>query len=209
MRTRTLSVFVPVLALGVLGACSRKTEAPAGATSENPSVATSTAAPGQQQQAERAQYPDNGRWSRDEGGTRAAAPAPRERTQQAEERTTRRELPRAGRTSLPAGTILKVRITTPVSTQDAHTGDLVTGELASSVEVNGRDVLPAGTRGTGQVIAATTSGRMSRPASIEFALTSLVLRNGEDVPIETSHFTRIGKGHTERNAGLIAGGAAV
>ena len=114
-----------------------------------------------------------------------------------------------GVVTVPAGTPIRTVLKTTVGTATARTGDVIVTELAEPLTVKGRVVAPAGSRVEGRVIAATTSGRLARPATLEFKMTELTPTGGRPVKITTTHYFRKGQSHTKRDAEYIAGGAAV
>lgn len=110
---------------------------------------------------------------------------------------------------VPTGTILRVAFDEPISTATAKAGDTVRGRLLDDVLTeDGRVAAASGSRVVGKIEHAVDSGKLARPAELRFRLTELETRNGM-VPISTSAYDRVGKTHTKRNVGYIAGGAAV
>ncbi len=110
---------------------------------------------------------------------------------------------------IPAGSPLAVTLTRPVSSATAQDGDRIEATLGRPLVVDGKTVVPAGSRVEGRVVHAVSSGRLARTASLELELTSLTTPGGETVSLRTSRLTRQGKEHAPRNAGIIGGGAAV
>src|SRR5690349_10820299 len=72
-------------------------------------------------------------------------------------------LPALGATAaaLAPGAKLQVRITDRVSSDTAKPGDIFRGTLAQPVVVNGKTVFEKGTDVKGQVLQATSSGRLN------------------------------------------------
>ena len=66
----------------------------------------------------------------------------------------------------------------------------------------------SGSRVVGTVEHVVDSGKLARPAELRFRLTEIETRGGM-TPVRTSAYDRVGKTHTKRNVGYIAGGAAV
>jgi hypothetical protein len=110
---------------------------------------------------------------------------------------------------VPTGTILRVSFQQPISTATAKVGDTVSGQLLDDVLAeDGTVVASSGSRVTGKVEHVVDSGRLARPAELRFRLTDIETRWGTR-PVSTSAYERVGKTHTKRNVGYIAGGAAV
>lgn len=103
---------------------------------------------------------------------------------------------------LPAGTTLEVRLASQIHSGEANNGDRFDGTLAQPVTAQGR-TMARGTRVTGRVIEAVSSGRLKRPASL-----TLELVEAGGVAVRTNPITLDGKSHAGRNAALIGGGAA-
>ncbi len=115
----------------------------------------------------------------------------------------------AARAEVPAGTILRVSFNETISTATAKVGDTVSGEVLDDILAeDGTVAAPSGSRAAGKIEHVVDSGKLARPAELRFRLTDLETRNGT-VPISTSAYERVGKTHTKRNVGYIAGGAAV
>jgi hypothetical protein len=68
--------------------------------------------------------------------------------------------------TLPAGSVLVVRLDSPVGSASSRQGDPVTATLTEAVTVDGADVLPRGSLVTGDVASVRTAGRVRGRASI-------------------------------------------
>jgi hypothetical protein len=110
--------------------------------------------------------------------------------------------------TVPAGTILEVRLVDALDSGTAESGAGFEGTLASPIVVNGMEVAAVGSSVTGQVTNAVSSGRLSKPAELSLTLTSLTPRGGREVAITTSSWSMKGESHKKRNAEMIGGGAA-
>ena len=110
---------------------------------------------------------------------------------------------------VPEGTILRVAFNEPISTATAKEGDTVTGRLLDDIlDTQGRVAIASGSRVVGMIEHAVDSGKLARPAELRMRLSEVETRRGM-VPVRTSVYDRVGKTHTKRNVGYIAGGAAV
>ena len=110
---------------------------------------------------------------------------------------------------LMPGTRISVALRQTVATATAKAGDHIEGELARDITMNGRTVVPRGSKVEGRVVAATPSGTLTQPAALDFTMTELTPPGGPPIPIVTSHYSRKGETHTKHEAEYIAGGAAV
>ena len=113
----------------------------------------------------------------------------------------------AGAETIPAGTHLTVRIGQSLSSATAKAGEKFEGTLAHDAVVNGKTVAKAGSRVSGTVTNAKSSGRLHAPGQLGLRLTSIDV-DGKAVPIHTTAVSRTGKSHTKSNATKIGGGAA-
>ena len=120
----------------------------------------------------------------------AAAPAPEPRSSEALE-------------SLPAGTVITVKLTNSVGSKLSQSGDRFTAKVAEPVEVNGKVAIPAGASAEGVVSEAAPLGRFKGGA-----LLRLRLESAGGFPVQAS-LTRSEKGKGKRSAELIGGGAGL
>ena len=109
--------------------------------------------------------------------------------------------------TIPAGTLVHVRITDDLSSETAHPGDTFRGVLENAIEINGKTTYPRGSAVTGRVRAVVTSGRLSRPGVLELELTR-VESGGKSATLTTETWRLKGKSHTKSNVTKIGGGAA-
>lgn len=125
------------------------------------------------------------------------------------ERSAPEQPARATSRVVPEGTILRVAFDEPISTATAKEGDTVRGRLLDDIlDTQGRVAIASGSRVVGMIEHAVDSGRLARPAELRMRLSEVETRRGM-VPVRTSVYDRVGKTHTKRNVGYIAGGAAV
>jgi hypothetical protein len=116
---------------------------------------------------------------------------------------------RVERVTVPAGTTLAVRLSNTIDTARASSGEAFDGTLAEPLVVRGIDVAPVGSRVTGRVINAVSSGRLNRPAELSLVLNSLTPEGGRPVELSTSAWTEKGQSHKKRDIEMIGGGAGV
>jgi len=108
---------------------------------------------------------------------------------------------------VPSGTVLTVTIDQSVSTKDNQAGDRFLASLAEPVTVDGRTLLPAGTRASGTITLADSAGRVKGGAALALTLDSITL-HGKKYSVETNSFEEAGKGRGKRTAIGAGGGAA-
>jgi hypothetical protein len=109
---------------------------------------------------------------------------------------------------IPAGTALRVRLDTGVSTRRNQPGDEFTATLSRPIMVEGQIAVPAGARLRGHLTQSAASGRLEGRAVLALTLDSLRVE-GREYPLRTSQVERMGAPHKKRNAFLIGGGAGL
>ncbi len=86
---------------------------------------------------------------------------------------------------IPAGTVLDVKLTQPLSSKTAQPGDPFTATLADPIVAHGKTVIPAGANVTGKVVDAKSKGKIKGEARLELAATSISV-HGKTYPIQAS-----------------------
>ncbi len=113
--------------------------------------------------------------------------------------------------TIPVGTTLPLALTSAVASDTSAVEDAVTAELTRPIAIDGREVLPAGTRVTGAVSQVDGSGRVKGRAMIAFRFTSL--RTGDtQYDVQTaasSHLAPATKKEDATKVGIGAGAGAV
>ena len=110
--------------------------------------------------------------------------------------------------SIPAGTILDVRLGETLDTKRNRPGDRFTATLTRPIVLDGRTVIPRGTPCTGHLTESKASGRFKGRALMSLSLDSFEL-NGRHHAIKTTHVGRESGGHKKRNWAFIGGGSGV
>src|SRR3984885_10342794 len=115
--------------------------------------------------------------------------------------------------TIPAGTVLSVRINEFLSSDKNQVGDRVTATLQQPVVVNGYVVARRGQMLVGQVEAAQKAGRVTGTSQLGIELTDMTIADGQSRPILTELWK--GSGGTSHGAdaatigGTTALGAAI
>lgn len=113
--------------------------------------------------------------------------------------------------TIPAGTTLTIRLSTPVASDTSKVEDRVTGTLAKAIVAEGTTAVPAGAELSGTVLEANESGRVKGRASLTLAFDRLDV-DGERHGIRTSRIVREAapnKGSDIKKGGLGAGVGAI
>jgi len=110
--------------------------------------------------------------------------------------------------TVPAGTPIKIRTETELSTKSAKTGDPFSATLSAPIVIDGKTVADRGARVNGVVVESDDGGRVKGVATISVRLTSL--RVGDrNVPIQTRVFAREAKATKKKDAVKVGIGAGI
>jgi hypothetical protein len=91
--------------------------------------------------------------------------------------------PAAGSVTLPAGTVISVRVADEIRSDRDHPGDVFVGSVDPSVMVDNHVVIPRGTEAHIQMVDAKKGGHFHGKAEVELELETLVL-NGEGAQVD-------------------------
>jgi hypothetical protein len=108
--------------------------------------------------------------------------------------------------TVPAGTPVRVRLTSAISTERNRPGERFEATLETPLETGGRVLAPRGTRVHGVIREARPSGRLKGRAVLMLALDGMDV-NGRQVRMETAPQVRTSAKHKRRNMTLMGGGA--
>ncbi len=149
-------------------AASPSTTKPAAAAAGTSSAA-STPAPNQEV------APNNGPIYPDEKGP---LPVPAAKAVARSERPTPADL--------PAGTAIRMKLQTPLSSRDSHEGDAFSGRVTEPVVINGKTVIPVGASITGRLLRVSDPRRIAGTGSLRLLPESVMLPNGQSYAINAS-----------------------
>jgi hypothetical protein len=113
------------------------------------------------------------------------------------------------KSTVTAGTKLRVALLEAVSSDKSRAGDQFLASLTEPVVVDGKTVLPKGTKVRGRVVAAKGSGRVKGRASLQLMLTQIVRDEDKAINISTKPHVAIAESTKKRDAGIIGGGAGI
>lgn len=111
-----------------------------------------------------------------------------------------------GGLTVPAGTVLTVRLGQALGSKTSSSGEIFAASLAEPVSVDGKVVIPAGATASGTVTEAKAAGRFKGGAVLGVALKTIVV-NGHTYRIQTIPVDRTSKGKGKRTAAMVGGGA--
>lgn len=108
---------------------------------------------------------------------------------------------------LPPGSDILLRVNDQLTTRTHRMGDNFSLTVVSDVSVDGHVVIPAGTRGVGQVTWRSGRGGFGKSGKMEVTLRYVEL-GGRRIPIEGFH-RQEGEGRTAATVGAIAGAGVI
>jgi len=107
---------------------------------------------------------------------------------------------------VPAGEVVMIELAEPISTKTQKTGDTFAIRLAEPVVMRGQIVLPAGTKGVGEVVEAAKPAMGGKSAKLVLAARSLTAPNGAELPLKALQLSGAGKGHATAATALGVAG---
>ncbi|MBV6429964.1 MAG: hypothetical protein IANPNBLG_00067 [Bryobacteraceae bacterium] len=110
--------------------------------------------------------------------------------------------------TLPAGTVLRVRTNTALSTKTSQTGDRFTATLAEPLVAGGRTIAPRGAQVEGRIADSDPGGRVKGKARISIRLTSVDV-NGAPLAVSTGAFTQTARATKKKDATKIGIGSGI
>ncbi len=111
--------------------------------------------------------------------------------------------------TIPAGTLIPVRLSETLSSDRNRPGDTFSATLAQPLVVDGFEIAQLGAHAQGKVIEAQKAGRVKGLAALEIQLTLFYTEDGQDIAIETQPFTKQGPTSHREDAEKIGGGAVI
>lgn len=108
--------------------------------------------------------------------------------------------------TIPAGTVVTVRLGETLSSKTSQAGQDFSATVAEPVTIDGRTVIDKGAAAHGTVVEAKAMGHFKGGALLEIRLNSIAI-NGKEQNVQTAAVTQAVKGKGKRSAGFIGGGA--
>ena len=116
--------------------------------------------------------------------------------------------PVAKTVTIPAGSIIPVRITDALSSKDAQPNQVFHGSLAGDLIADGMVAVPHGASITGRVIDAKDAAHFSGSSLLSIELTQINTKNRQ-IPVVTEAYSKEGQGRGKNTAVKTGGGAAI
>jgi hypothetical protein len=111
--------------------------------------------------------------------------------------------------TIPAGTLVAVRVDQRLATDTAQTGDSFRATLDQPLVVDGAVIAERGARVEGRVAESDNGGRVRGRASIVLELVRLNTSDGQRVRLATESFTRSAERSTKKDAAKVGIGAGL
>lgn len=92
----------------------------------------------------------------------------------------------AASATLPAGTAVRLKLETPLSTSLNKPGDRFAGRVIQAVSLNGREVIPVGASVEGHVLRATEPRRIRGTPTLDLRPETVILPNGQRLSLSAS-----------------------
>jgi hypothetical protein len=120
------------------------------------------------------------------------------------------EPPRIPRTvTLPAGSLIAVRLDEALSSDRNQPGDSFRAILDQPIAVDGLVVAERGARVMGKVVEAERAGRVKGLSHLALELTQLTTSDGQKVKLQTESFSKQGEASQKSDAVKIGAAAAI
>lgn len=110
--------------------------------------------------------------------------------------------------TVPAGTRILIRTIDSIDSSKQKTGYRFTASLETNLQVDNIVIAPRGTKVYGQLINASSAGRMKGSSQLTLEMTDIMI-NGTAYPLLTSTYEVKGKGEGGKTAKKVLGGAGL
>jgi hypothetical protein len=111
--------------------------------------------------------------------------------------------------TLAEGTILTVRVSETLSSEQNLGGDTFQAVLDAPLIIDGYVIAERGARVEGKVVEAWPAGRMKGKARLTLALTRLRTADGQTIPIDTATFLKESESGVKEDAVKVGIGSAI
>ncbi len=116
--------------------------------------------------------------------------------------------PQPVRVTIPSGTVVTVRMIDPVSSQTAQAGQVFAASVFSPVVVGNRVVIPQGADAKVRVVQVRSAGHYQGQSELKLELVAVNV-NGEDQPVQSGYYDKLGASRGKNSAEKIGGGAGL
>jgi BON domain len=118
------------------------------------------------------------------------------------------EPPPRQRVSIPAGTVVSIRMIDGIDSSRNQPGDEFAASVAAPVSANGQVVIPEGSDARVRLIQAASAGRMTGRSELQIELIEVSV-NGQPYNVQSGSYQQTGASRGKRTAETVGGGAAL
>jgi hypothetical protein len=111
--------------------------------------------------------------------------------------------------TIPAGTLLTVRIDQTLSSEMNESGDNFRATLDTPLVIDGYVIAERGARAQGRVVEVDRGGRVRGTASMTLELVSVTSSDGQRIRVETASFARQAERSRGRDAAKVGAAAGI
>ncbi len=117
--------------------------------------------------------------------------------------------PEPNHVTIPAGTLLTVRLSETLSTEKNEPGDQFSAVLDQPLVIDGFVIAERGARARGRIVELTQSGKVRGLAQMSIELTQFHSSDGQTVKVNTGAFKREAETSRKNDAAKVGVGAAI
>ena len=112
--------------------------------------------------------------------------------------------------SIPAGTVINIRMIDSISSDRNHAGEIFRGSIADSIRIGNRTIVPRGANAYVRLVDASSAGRVKGRSKLQLQLERIVVGN-HSYAVASNVVEFRGKSETKKSAksagiGALAGG---
>jgi hypothetical protein len=111
--------------------------------------------------------------------------------------------------TIPAGTLLSVRVDDHLSSSTTHSGDSFRASLDQPVVIDGAVIAERGAKVEGRVTESDPGGKVRGTATLQLELVRLNTSDGQRLRLQTEGFTKQAQKSTKKDAAKIGIGAGL
>lgn len=111
--------------------------------------------------------------------------------------------------TIPAGTLVTVRVDQSLSSAMNQTGDSFPATLDQPLVVDGMVIAERGSKVEGRIVEAEKSGKVQGRARISLELVRLNTSDGQRLRLQTDSFAKVAESDTKRDVGKVATAAGI
>ncbi len=139
----------------------------------------------------------------------AAQPQPSAAPIPAEPAVPAKAAPEPQHVTIPAGTMISVRLAESINSDRRQPGETFAATLDQPLIIDGFAIAERGAKVQGKIVEAQQAGRVRGLSAITLELTKLYTSDGQQVAINTARFTKQGEKSTGEDAKKVGVGAAI